>query len=229
MIDATMTDRLRELVFKGVGQNGVYAVLDGAMVEGLPARLDASGCEHACLFSGELDPMLEAAAPHLVQLRKDVPFSDAVLQLGWNDHWGIILHAGNDLDFYGVRQHLRRHLRVQDAAGNPMFFRFYDPRVFRVVIPSLASRSRREFFGAIRRFLIESEQADALLCFETTTGKVRERGTQLTRTTAERTQVLREKLPERRVAHQTAPAPAGEHTEGSPVEGRDERDLRAAS
>lgn len=62
-----------------------------------------------------------------------------------------------------------------------------------------------------------------------TTGKVRERGTQLTRTTAERTQVLREKLPERRVAHQTAPAPAGEHTEGSPAEGRDERDFRAAS
>ena len=173
MIDATTMDRLREQVFKGAGQAGVYAVLDGAMIEQLPARLDASGCEHACLFSGDLDPLLEEAAPHLVQLSRNDPFCETVLRLGWNDHWGIILHAGNDMDFYTVRQHLRRHLRVVDAGGNPMFFRFYDPRVFRMVIPQLSSKSRRDFYGSIRRFLVESEQDDALLCFDTATGKVR--------------------------------------------------------
>ena len=169
-----MTDRLRELVFKGAGQSGVYAVLDGAMIDQLPSRLDASGCEHACLFSGELDPMLEAAAPHLVQLQQDHPFTRAVLSLGWNDHWGIVLHAGGDMDFHAVRQHLRRHLRVVDAGGNPMFFRFYDPRVFRMVIPVLASKTRREFFGSIRRFIVESDQPDAVRCFDTAMGKIRE-------------------------------------------------------
>ncbi len=169
-----MMDRLRELVFKGSGQAGVYAVLDGAMIDGLPARLDASGCEHACLFSGDLDPMLEEAAPHMVQLHRDSPFTEAVLGEGWNDHWGILLQAGAGMDFYGVRQHLRRHLRVLDAAGEPMFFRFYDPRVFRMVIPQLANKSRREFFGPARRFVVESEQADAVLCFDAALGKIRE-------------------------------------------------------
>lgn len=168
MIDPKSMERLRSLVFDAAGtpRDGVFAVLDGAMVDQLPARLKASGCPYSCLFSGSLDPMLEAAAPYLVQLRPDDPFSESVLRQGWNDHWGIVLHVGPGLDLYEVRQHLRRHLRVTDARGQAMFFRFYDPRAFRIVVPELDRKTRRDFFGPVTRFVVEGERGDAVLCFE---------------------------------------------------------------
>src|SRR3546814_12880761 len=75
--------------------------------------------------------MLEAAAPHLVRLRADDRFTDAILREGWNAHWGIVLRTAPGTDLYAVRQHLRRFLRVIGADGKAMFFRFYDPRAFR--------------------------------------------------------------------------------------------------
>lgn len=168
MIDPELLERLRQVVFNGHGgaRDGVFAVLDGAMIDDLPARLASSGCEYSCLFSGTLDPILEAAAPHLVRLQADNPFSESVLRLGWNDHWGIVLHAPPALGMYEVRQHLRRHLRVVDPQGQPMFFRFYDPRAFRVVIPELERKVRRDFFGPVTRFVLEGTRDDAALCFE---------------------------------------------------------------
>lgn len=168
MIDPALLERLRSVAFDGaaIARGAVFVVLDGAMVERLPARLAVSGCEYSCLFSGALDPMLEEAAPHLVHLRADDPFGETVLRQGWNDHWGIVLHAGPGMGLYEVRQHLRRHLRVLDAEGHAMFFRFYDPRVFRLVVPQLDRQARRDFFGPIRRFVVEDERPDAVLCFE---------------------------------------------------------------
>nr|WP_255682074.1 DUF4123 domain-containing protein [Luteimonas sp. BDR2-5] len=165
-----LLERLREVVFNGAARAGaagnVFAVLDGAMVEALPERLAASDCEYACLFSGALDPVLESAAPHLVRLEPGHPFAEQVLRQGWNDHWGIVLRAAPGVDLYDLRQHLRRHLRVLDPDGQAMFFRFYDPRAFRVVIPELDSAARRGFFGPVRSFIVESARADTVLRFD---------------------------------------------------------------
>ncbi len=165
MIELALREALLEAVFQR-GADCVYAVLDGAMVEGLPRLLQNSGCEYSCLFSGLLDPMLEEAAPYVVHLTRRNPFTDLVLGKGWNSHWGIVLQAAPGMDLYAVRQHLRKHLRVVDAQGNPMFFRFYDPRVFRLVIPQLECQARRDFFGTLRGFVVEAPQPDALLAFE---------------------------------------------------------------
>lgn len=165
MIEPALQEALREAVF-GRGNEAVYAVLDGAMVDGLPRMLQESGCEYSCLFSGLLDPMLEDAAPYVVRLSRRHAFTDLILGKGWNSHWGIVLWAAAGVDLYAVRQHLRKHLRVIDAQGNPMFFRFYDPRAFRLVIPQLERAARREFFGPLSGFMVEAAQADALLAFE---------------------------------------------------------------
>src|SRR3546814_4774527 len=106
------------------------------MVADLPERLRAAGCDYSCLFSGDLDTMLEAAEPHLVRLRADDRFTDAILREGWTAHWGIVLRTSPGTDLYAVRHHLRRFMRAIGADGQAMFFRFYDPRPFRVVLRS---------------------------------------------------------------------------------------------
>src|SRR3546814_6723667 len=93
VIEASQLQALRRAVFErgnGAAEAPVFAVLDGAMVADLPARLRAAGCDYSCLFSGDLDPMLEAAAPPLVRLRPADRFTDAHLREGWNAHGGIV-------------------------------------------------------------------------------------------------------------------------------------------
>lgn len=161
-------DALQRIVFAHAGEstNGsIFAVLDGAIVDHLPERLREAGCEHSCLFSGALDPLLEAAAPHLVQLRPGHRIVEAILRDGWNDHWGIVLHVSPGTDLYALRQHLRRFLRVVGPDGSTMFFRFYDPRAFRVVIPQLDPAARRDFFGPIEGVWAEGHSPGAALYF----------------------------------------------------------------
>jgi len=157
-------EALHRTVF-GHPTHAVYAVLDGAMIEGLPARLAQVAPEAACLFEGSLDPMLSAAAPYVVKLDPQSKAAQLALKEGWNDHWGIVLLTDASLDLRAVRSHLRRVLRVSAPDGTSMLFRFYDPRAFRTVIPVLEPAARLEFFGPIHGVYVEGRTPDSALYF----------------------------------------------------------------
>lgn len=157
-------ESLHRMVF-GQPARAVYAVMDGAMIEGLPGRLAQVAPDAACLFEGALDPMLSAAAPWLVKLDPGSAAAQMALREGWNGHWGIVLLTDAGLDLRAVRAHLRRVLRVRAPDGSSMLFRFYDPRAFRTVIPVLDPQARREFFGPIHGVYVEGRTADSALFF----------------------------------------------------------------
>ena len=46
--------------------------------------------------------------------------------------------------------------------GKRMIFRFYDPRVMRIFIPTCDAEQRTEFFGNIQHFFVEAE-AEAIV------------------------------------------------------------------
>ena len=149
----------------GAGDATVYAVLDGAIIDDLPARLARHAPGALCLFSGDLDPMLAAAAPYVLQLRADAPATALALRDGWNDHWGIVLACEPGTSLHAVRSHLRRILRVRTPGGGSMLFRFYDPRAFRSVVPTLDPEQRAEFFGPIRGCWVEGRTPDSAIHF----------------------------------------------------------------
>jgi hypothetical protein len=157
-------ESLHRMVF-GHPARAVYAVMDGAMIDGLPGRLAQVAADAACLFEGALDPMLSAAAPWLVKLDPDSSAARMALRDGWNGHWGIVLLTDAGLDLRTVRAHLRRVLRVRAPDGASMLFRFYDPRAFRTVIPVLDAAARREFFGPIHGVYVEGRSPDRVLFF----------------------------------------------------------------
>lgn len=157
-------EALHRAVF-GHPARAVYAVLDGAMIEGLPARLAKIAPDAACLFEGSLDPMLSAAAPYVVKLDPHGGATELALKEGWNEHWGIVLLTDASLDLRTVRSHLRRVLRVSAPDGTSMLFRFYDPRAFRIVVPVLDAAVRREFFGPIHGFYVEGRTPASALFF----------------------------------------------------------------
>jgi hypothetical protein len=158
-------EQLQRMVFSQASQCPVFAVLDGAIVDDLPPLLQRHAPDAMCLFSGDLDPMLAAAAPYLLPLAPDSGGAQLALRDGWNAHWGIVLVADPGTQAHALRAHLRRILRVVTPGGDSMLFRFYDPRAFRSVVPSFDMEQRKAFFGPIRGCYVEGRDGQGVLHF----------------------------------------------------------------
>lgn len=141
----------------------MFAVLDGARDKRIVPMLRGSGQDYRCLYSGQLSPRLAAAAPYLVTLpsRHLSFFAEELLELAWGQSWGIFVESAASLS--DLRRHFRRFLRVQDESGKSMVFRWYDPRVLRVYLPTCHARELRQIFGPVRCYWLEGEDPDALL------------------------------------------------------------------
>lgn len=141
----------------------LYALLDAARDPGVLAALRSSGEVYYSLYDGAEGESLDPVAPYLVQLHAQSPLTHTLVRDHWGRSWGVFLWAL--ADFKAVRRQLRRFLMVQDAQGKDMYFRFYDPRVLRVFLPTCTPQEAVDFFGPINAFLIESDKpARAWVC-----------------------------------------------------------------
>jgi hypothetical protein len=161
MPDAEMVKTILATMFAPPATN-VFAVLDGASVKGLLDRLTTDKVEHACLFSGDLAPDYRAAAPHLVKLEAEGRFADWAIGNGWGHHWGVF--ARTPASLRELRKHFRKFLLVRRPGGNVIYFRWYDPRVLRVYLPTCTPEEREIIFGPVERFLLEDRDPGRLLC-----------------------------------------------------------------
>jgi hypothetical protein len=161
-VDAVLArlDVLREVFFRDPEQSA-YAVLDGAMIPGLPNRLAESPETSACLYRGELGLDLKMTAPYLVKLDPEGPLFPWIFGEGWGKSWGIVVVT--PLAFDALRRHFRGFLRVRDYTGKVLYFRWYDPRVLRVYLPTCNAGEIKTVFGAISRFLCEGEDAGEMI------------------------------------------------------------------
>lgn len=157
-----MRQLLSDLLFTQPGLSA-YAVVDGASMEDLLDHLDGLQPEHVCLYRGELKPGVEVVAPYLVRLEPNSPFLGWLLDCGWGHHFGVFVLT--DQPMGPLRLQLRRHLRVTMEDGSTKLFRYYDPRVLRVFLPTLLPGELPAFFGPISQFLCEGKSADAVESF----------------------------------------------------------------
>jgi uncharacterized protein DUF4123 len=139
----------------------LYAILDGARNEGIYPTMVESGCEYECLYRGELEPDLAEAAPYLLKLSKDHPFTYWLLGKGWGDSWGIFIQS--DASLRDLRHHFRKFLMVYDPDVKPVYFRYYDPRVLRMYLPTCNANELQTLFGPVRSYLLEDDDAAVLL------------------------------------------------------------------
>ena len=154
---------LREIILEAIDPDErLYAVVDSARAPylALVPRTELA-METRTLFQGEMAPFLDHVAPHLVCIPKDS------LYLGlWTEKWGSC--AGILLITREQPEVLYRHLRsiyvVCDEEENEYFFRYFDPRVLRVYLPTCTREEARELFGPIRCILVEAEMPGNVLC-----------------------------------------------------------------
>ena len=140
-----------------------FAVLDAARIPGLPDRLAESDAPSVSVITGPLKGHLDEVAPYLVQLERDDPLCDWILTEGWGKRWGIFARAPGDLR--GMRRHFRTFLTVRLPDNSPAHFRYYDPRILRVYLPTCTRAERRTIYGPVARYLIEDGDQDHALVF----------------------------------------------------------------
>jgi hypothetical protein len=151
----------------------VFGIFDGASIPDLRAHLYNSELEYECLYRGELEPDMAEVAPYLVRLDPASSFTNWVLEQGWGKHWGIFLLSHEALAT--LRRHFRRFLVVHDSDGKPLYFRFYDPRVLRVYLPTCKADELEALFGPVDRYLMEDQEPGGILTFHNNSGVLAQR------------------------------------------------------
>jgi len=94
-------------------------------------------------------------APYLFRFENQGEFNNYFIEKGWGDSWGILIST--KVTFDELYNHFKRFLMVKTDDGLQLFFRFYDPRVLRIFLPTCDTKQLKEFFGPIQSFLLEDE------------------------------------------------------------------------
>ena len=179
MIDAVVKERVVNALWPPAAAAGtsVWAILDCARDARIYPALKASQLDYRCLFAGRLHQNMQAAAPHLVEVSPAFGFTSKLIEMGWGRSWGVFLKTS---DPSNLRTHLRTFLRVRDESGRMLFFRYYDPRVLRVYLPTCQRDELRTVFGPVTSYIMESTDGEGLIEFEFDGNRLHERRTTLT-------------------------------------------------
>ena len=150
---AKQTSPLWEILFGPEGDPtlATYTILDGAACEDLLPILEQHDPDHCCLYAGDLDDDVEEVAPYLIRLEPDHPFTAWLLESIGHKPWGIFCKAPSTLR--ELRKHFRQFLLVKGPEGENLYFRFYDPRVLLVFLPTCDPDQVLDLFGPVDAFV----------------------------------------------------------------------------
>ena len=132
-------------------QSHAYALVDACNAPAVLAKVQELGPERAySLYRGrrQVEDLFDIA-PYLVPL--DETLHHWILAEMRDDAWGIFVLSSAPLET--LLSHLARCLIVRTPGGSREYFRYYDPRVLRTLIPSLDALQRQQLFGPIQSFL----------------------------------------------------------------------------
>lgn len=152
-----MKEKLEKFLFDERAR--AFAILDGAAIPDLTWKIYEMQPHSVCIYRGELAPDLAEVAPYLIELFPDTNFTDWILTEGTKGGaWGIF--ARSPFSLTEMRKHFRKFLTVYDEKGNPMLFRYYDPRVLVKFLPTCDKDSLEKLFGRVTEYLAEDGSTD---------------------------------------------------------------------
>jgi pSer/pThr/pTyr-binding forkhead associated (FHA) protein len=141
----------------------LYALLDAACEPSVLKVLFESKERYQSLFDGPQGAQLAHFAPYLVRLPEKSPLIANLVQQGWGKSWGAYLTCHEPLE--ALWWHFRQFLMVKLPDRRQVYFRYYDPRVLRLFLPTCTAEEISLIFGPVKYYLVEDEKPDVLLRF----------------------------------------------------------------
>ena len=140
-----------------------YLLFDAARAESNLYTAIEQNPIHKSLYRGSAEEYLEGVAPFLFTITANTPFASWYFQEGWSQSWGTLIFS-NDT-FEHIHFHFRKFLMIKTEDDQQLYFRFYDPRVLRIFLPTCDEKQLKEFFGPVEQFICEDEDPDFALVF----------------------------------------------------------------
>lgn len=154
-------DYFRELLAKNE-KSKLYCILDCAQDKLIYKMLTLSNVTKYCLykkqvhFPGErLTSELAAVAPYLVECKPDDQFLSNALYHGWGKNWCTFVFSDRTPEI--VYEHCSGNLLAITEEGDTVQFRYFDPRILRLYLPSCTSTELKIFFGPVAAYCCEDE------------------------------------------------------------------------
>jgi Domain of unknown function (DUF4123) len=110
----------------------LYGLIDAAQDPEILALIREGECPFDSLYQGESAIVMASVAPYLIQLDSQKGLLEKLITRGWGHNWG--LYVRSRLPLKELRHHFRHFTMVELPDRQTAYFRFYDPRVFRVFI-----------------------------------------------------------------------------------------------
>ena len=153
--------RLQDLLGKDF--QPLYALLDASREPSVLKVILESKEEHQSLYEGPQGAQLAHFAPYLVRVPPKSLLLDTLVEQAWSKSWGVFVTC--DMPLKELRIHFRHFLTVKLPDGTQVYFRYYDPRVLRLFLPTCLPEETTQFFGPVKQFLIEAEDPKLALHF----------------------------------------------------------------
>jgi hypothetical protein len=153
----------------------LYALLDAARDPAIYRGLQSFAATEdiLCLYQGPTAEELAAVAPYLVRLGPRMDVFNWLWDKGWGASWGIFVWSTEPME--QLRAHFRRLTKVRTESATVLLFRFYDPRVLSVFLPTCGPAQIGEIFGPVMRFFVESSGGVAIEEYTHAAGVLRRR------------------------------------------------------
>jgi hypothetical protein len=200
----TIIKNIRPLV-EGLSGGRLYAILDSARNQNIYNVLDPKRKRDQAYIFEKIDPekwfpdlpwfknyrkciyprkelpeVLLKSSPYLVEINLNEKFANWLFREGWGDNWGIYFISNADQE--DLYQYFKSLLLMEDECGKELYFRYYDPRVFRSYIPTCTPVELETLFEFAERFLVEQDGGDQINLYLSDNGVLRREYIDLTKT-----------------------------------------------
>lgn len=166
---ASLTDIWAQL--QQAGKPPPYLLIDCAGVDGGQARLPVQAFDQIeCLFTGDLAVELADVGPYLARLKSFAPEVTAAVGDLLVRHTGLLVvlqdppEGQPDIPFAQLHRHFRKFNVTYGPNGNPLFFRYYDPRVLVDVLSVLEAKQLDAFFGPVETLVLIDSTNQPVRC-----------------------------------------------------------------
>jgi hypothetical protein len=147
---------------KGARVSELYAVVDCARDNHI-YDLVHQALFPACLFMTDIVSPMGRNAPYLVPVEHAETLIESWRKAGRGESWGIFLRSSEE------RARLRQRLRTFNQAklpdGRVVLFRWWDPRVFRVYMPTCDADDLKQWFASVEEYICETEDGSGFTIY----------------------------------------------------------------
>ena len=116
-----------------------------------------------CLFRTQVVSPLGRSAPYLVPIEHTEKLVEVWRNHGLGQSWGIFVSSAEPQA--RLRQRLRTFNQAKLPDGQVVLFRWWDPRVFRVYLPTCDADDLKQWFASVEEYVCEDADGDGFTIY----------------------------------------------------------------